>query len=435
MWYALLYRLRSRGHVARSASGARIATVESDTNGRWSGLPILIALLTGVWLQPANGDDETFQEAVAATKPIADLRMRYEGVDEDGFPEDAAAGTLRGRFGFETGRVWSLSLLAEAELVRALDSDYNDTLNGKTQYPVVADPPTDEINRLQLTSTIIPDTQVTLGRQRIIYDDHRFVGNSGWRQNEQTFDALRIVQRSLDHVTIDLAYVNQVNRVLGKDSPAGRYTGDNYLVNVSREFAAGKLTGFAYLLDLHEAPADSSETLGVRYTHKWKLPRVDLAALLSAATQADRAANPVDYSDDYYAGDVTATVGSWSVGGGVDLLQGDGVKGFDAPIGTLHKFQGWADKFLTTPPNGIDDRYLSVAYGRKGTLGLDAVSGNAVFHRFDAQRGSAHYGSELDVTLQATWHKLVASLTWAGYEARDFAGDTSKLWLQLEFAY
>jgi hypothetical protein len=168
------------------------------------------------------------------------MRMRYEGVDEDGFSEDANAGTLRGRFGFETGRIWSLSLLAEAELVRALESEYNDTLNGKTQFPVVADPPTDEINRLQLTSTILPDTQLILGRQRIIYDDHRFVGNSGWRQNEQTFDALRVVQRSLDHLTVDFAYVNQVNRVFGKDSPVGRYAGDNYLANVSREFGAGK---------------------------------------------------------------------------------------------------------------------------------------------------------------------------------------------------
>jgi hypothetical protein len=415
------------------ASGHAGSSAKSDW--RWSTLRVLIAALTGLWLPLANGEDETFQQAMAATRPIVDMRMRYEGVDEDGFSEDANAGTLRGRFGFETGRIWSLSLLAEAELVRSLESDYNDTLNGKTQFPVVADPPTDEMNRLQLTSTIIPDTQLTLGRQRIIYDDHRFVGNSGWRQNEQTFDALRVVQRSLDHLTVDVAYVNQVNRVFGKDSPVGRYKGDNYLANVSRDFAAGKLTGFAYMLDLEEAPTDSSGTLGLRYTHKWKLPRVELSNLLSYATQADRAGNPIDYRDEYYAGDLTAALGGWSVGGGIDLLQGDGVKGFSAPIGTLHRFQGWADKFLTTPPNGIDDRYLSVGYARKEAIGLDALSANAVYHHFDAQRGSAHYGSELDLMLQGTWHKLVASVTWAAYEAQDFAADTSKLWFQLEFIY
>jgi hypothetical protein len=395
----------------------------------------LLTALSAVRQSSANADDQGFQEAIAATKPIADVRMRYEGVDEDGLAEDAAAATLRGRLGFETGRVWSLSLLAEAELVRALDSDYNDTLNGKTQFPVVADPPTDEVNRLQLTSTMIPNTQLVLGRQRIIYDDHRFVGNSGWRQNEQTFDALRVVQRSFDHVTVDVAYVNQVNRVVGKDSPVGRYTGDNYLANVSREFPAGKLTGFVYLLDFEEAPTDSSGTLGLRYTHKWKLPRVELSSLLSYATQADRAGNPIDYRDDYYAGELTAALGRWSVGGGLELLQGDGVKGFTAPIGTLHKFQGWADKFLATPPNGIDDRYLSAGYAKKGTIGLDALSANAVYHRFGAQRGPARYGSELDLMLQGTWHKVIASLTWAAYEAQDLAADTTKVWLQLEFVY
>ena len=416
-----------------TASGHAGSSAKSDW--RWCTLRILIAALTGLWLPVANGEDESFQQAMAATKPIVDMRMRYEGVDQDGFSEDAGAGTLRGRFGFETGRIWSLSLLAEAELVRSLESDYNDTLNGKTQFPVVADPPTDEVNRLQLSSTIIPDTQLILGRQRIIYDDHRFVGNSGWRQNEQTFDALRVVQRSLDHLTIDVAYVNQVDRVFGKDSPVGRYTGDNYLANVSREFAAGKLTGFMYLLDLEEAATDSSGTAGLRYTHKWKLPGVELAGLISYATQSDRAGNPIDYRDDYYAGDLTATIGGWSVGGGIDLLQGDGVKGFTAPIGTLHKFQGWADKFLTTPADGIDDRYLSFGYARKGAIGLDALSASAVYHNFDAQRRSAHWGSELDLTLQGTWHRLVGSLTWAGYDAQDFAADTSKLWLQLEFVY
>jgi hypothetical protein len=204
---------------------------------------------------------------------------------------------------------------------------------------------------------------------------------------------------------------------------------------LSREFADGKLTGFAYLLDLEEAQTDSSGTFGLRYTHKWKLPRIELSSLLSYATQSDRAGNPIDYRDDYYAGDLTATLGGWSAGGGIDLLQGDGVKGFSTPIGTLHRFQGWADKLLTTPPDGIDDRYLSVAYTRKKTIGLDALSANAVYHRFDAQRGSAHWGSELDIMLQGTWRKLVGSLTWAVYDAEDLAADTSKLWLQLEFVH
>ena len=70
-------------------------------------------------------------------------------------------------------------------------------------YPVVADPESYEINRLQLTNTSIIDTTITLGRQRIVLDDHRFVGNVGWRQNEQTFDALRVVNKHIPNLTID----------------------------------------------------------------------------------------------------------------------------------------------------------------------------------------------------------------------------------------
>ena len=59
-----------------------------------------------------------------------------------------------------------------------------------TSYPVVADPENYDLNRLQLTNSSLPGTVITLGRQRILLDDQRFVGNVGWRQNEQTFDAL-----------------------------------------------------------------------------------------------------------------------------------------------------------------------------------------------------------------------------------------------------
>ena len=98
-------------------------------------------------------------------------------------------------------------------------------------------------------------TTATFGRQRIILDDHRFVGNVGWRQNEQTFDSLRVVNKSLANTTFDLAYVTQVNRVFGKESPQGRYDGDSVLANASYQFAIGKLTGFGYWVEIEPIAA------------------------------------------------------------------------------------------------------------------------------------------------------------------------------------
>jgi hypothetical protein len=51
---------------------------------------------------------------------------------------------------------------------------------------VVADPAFLAINRFALLNNSLANTTLTLGRQRIVLDDARFVGNGGWRQNEQT---------------------------------------------------------------------------------------------------------------------------------------------------------------------------------------------------------------------------------------------------------
>jgi len=47
---------------------------------------------------------------------------------------------------------------------------------------------------------------------------------------------------------------------------------------------------------------------------------------------------------------------------GYELLGTDnGERGFSTPLATLHKFNGWADQFLSTPDAGLEDIYLSVS--------------------------------------------------------------------------
>ena len=177
--------------------------------------------------------------------------------------------------------------------------------------------------------------------------------------------------------------------------------------------------------------------MGLRYTHKWKLPRVELAGLASYATQSDRAGNPIDYRDDYYAGDLTATLNGWSVGGGVDVLQGDGVKGFTAPIGTLHKFQGWADKFLTTPANGIEDLYATGGVTLKGVGSLDTLSMVAAYHDYEAEQISADYGEEWNLSIAAKIKRVNLMLKYADYRQGIPAvgRSTEKVWMQFEFIW
>lgn len=397
---------------------------------------ITASLLAGLASTAAQADG--FQPAVSAareSKPIIDLRLRSEGVDQGGMAEDAEAVTLRARLGLETGKAWNTTFLAEGDLLWPLESRYNSTVNGKTRYPVVADAETYEVNRIQLTNTSIADTTVTLGRQRINLDDHRFVGNVGWRQNEQTYDGLRVVNKSIRNLTIDVTYFDQVNRVFGKDSPVGRYNGSNYLANVAYQLPVGKLTGFAYLTGFEEAPRDSAETVGLRFTGERPVKKIKVAWLVSAARQTERANNPLNFEEDFYTLELTGTFRQYSLGAGFEVLEGNGVRGFSTPLATLHKFDGWADKFLTTPPDGLERRYVTLGYTTKGVGILETLTANAVYHQFDSNRLSIDYGSELDLQVQAKWCRFNALLKYADYDADRFATDTSKYWLEVDYIW
>jgi hypothetical protein len=386
------------------------------------------------------------QQALAATKPVVDVRARYEAVDQQPFAQDAEALTLRARLGFETGKAWGTSLLVEGEAVVPLVDDYNSTTNGRVEYPVVADPESYEINRLQLANTSLPGTTITLGRQRLIQDDHRFVGNVGWRQNEQTFDALRVVNLGIPKVVIDLSYVNQVNRIYGRDGlpgpNVGRFTGDTWLANLSWQSPAGKLTAFGYLIDIEQLPQpvqDSSQTFGLRFTGERPVSGVKLGWIASWALQQPCGANPLDFRNDYYLAELNAGWRMWKGGAGFEVLEGNGAKGFTTPLATLHRFQGWADKFLTTPANGIRDFYLTAGYQKKGLGPLDGLTISAAWHRFDSQRAQQDFGDELDLQVQGTWRRYTGTLKYAAYNAAastpSTIRDTDKLWAQVEYAW
>ena len=73
--------------------------------------------------------------------PYADIRYRLEIVDQDGVAEDATASTLRVKAGLETKEWHGFSALVEGEaIVRLGPQDYNETVHGRTAFPVVADP-------------------------------------------------------------------------------------------------------------------------------------------------------------------------------------------------------------------------------------------------------------------------------------------------------
>lgn len=371
--------------------------------------------------------------AIEESVPIVNLRLRSETVGEDGFADDAQAVTLRSRLGFQTGTAWNTALLAEASLTGPLEQRYNSSINGETRYPSVPDTENTALDRLQLRNTSLPDTTLIVGRQRIDLDDQRFVGSVDFRQNEQTFDSARIVNRSIPGLTVDLTYLDGVNRVFGTRSPAGRYTGNSYLTNVSYESPLGRLTAFAYLMAFEQNHADSTQSVGARFAGSRNFDGWAVAYMASYADQKPYAANALHFDNRYYEGEVSLIVAGLTAGGGIEVLGGNGSKGFTTPLATLHKFNGWADEFLATPANGLQDRYATLGYGWKNVAFLDTLSAMATYHDFESDRLDIPYGKERDLMLLGKWWRYSAMVAYADYSRDQLAAGTRRLWVEVDY--
>lgn len=381
-----------------------------------------------------------FENAIESIKPIFRARLRYESVEQDNALRNAEALTYRLRAGLETGEVWDTTFLIEIEHIEDVLDDFNPdptTANPNTGvFSVVPDPNTTELNRLQLVNKSLPDTTITLGRQRLILDDSRFVGNVGWRQNEQTFDGLRVQNTSVGDLRVDLTYLNRINRIFGDDSNGGEWDGDTYLVNLSHPTPIGKLTGYAYFVDVDNiGGVFASQTIGARLSGKQDLGSGNLAYAASYARQQDYGSSNLDYSADFISLDGTYSFDRFSAGLGYELLGADDQQAFQTPLATLHKFNGWADVFLTTPTTGLEDIYVKAGY-TAGDLGvLKQTKFQAIYHDYAADEGGLDYGSELNLVATTKIDKVAVLLKFADYNSDDFAVDTQKVWVQLAYAF
>ena len=364
-----------------------------------------------------------------------DFRYRFEGVDQDGISKDAEASTLRSRITASSGSFYGFTALAEVDNVTVIGSEhYNSTENGKTRYLVVADPKGTNINQVYLKYAL-DSADGIYGRQRINYSNQRFVGGVAWRQNEQTYDGFRANWQMLDSLNINYSYVYRVNRVFGPDDGANPadWRGDNNFLYIDWKVAEGHNIGaFAYLVDVdsrNSYPAgktvnNSSDSWGLEY-----VGRVSVLNLRAAfARQSDGGDSDLDYDADYYLLEAGTSVAGLGLTAGYEVLAaGDGT-GFATPLATLHKFQGWADQFLSTPYDGVEDLYLGVS----ATLG--PVRLEAVYHDFQAEDSSEDFGSEID--LVASWpvnEHFSTQLKFAGFSSdSDRYTDTDKIWLTLQ---
>jgi len=374
-------------------------------------------------------------DAFDGGKVSLNLRLRYEDVQQTGLL-DGDALTLRTRLGFTTAPWQGWTAMLEAVNIAAADGDsYSQAgINpGGVGRAVVADPVMTEINQAWLAFTTGPTT-ATLGRQRLVLDNARFVGDVGWRQNMQTFDAFVVQDKSLEKTTFTYAYLQQINRVFGPDHPQGKWASDSHLLNASYAgLPGGVLTGYAYLLDFSNSPANSCATYGVSFAGTTKLTAdLSFTYRAEAATQSDYGASPLSYRTPYTLLEAGLALKSASLTLGDEVLGSDHNVGFKTPLATLHAFNGWADLFLTTPTAGLHDTYA------KGTASLPGACSLLVFyHQFDTDVGGIDLGHESDVQLSRKFGQAVTALVkFADFRRHSPAyPNVQKIWAQVEYAY
>ncbi len=359
------------------------------------------------------------------------FRYRIEQVQPDGPLEDALASTLRSRLTVNTGK-WalasnqSISALIEADHVAVIGGEtYNNTVNGFSRYATIADPDGLDLNQAALLFKAGDSSQITLGRQRLNLGDQRFIGSVGWRQNEQTFDGIRLVQSFGSAVQLDLASLHNANRVFGPDGPNadlhGRFNLAQANWTVKPEHV---LQGYVYDFDFDSLVARSSSTRGFDYKgaaqgFKWQL---------ALANQQDAHQAPANYNVGYHRIELSYPISQVTIKGIVERLGSDGKVAFQTPFATLHAFNGFADMFLTTPTNGLREQAVQLAFPvlkAKATLS---------WHHFNSDYADIHYGNEVDASLayelNSQWQILGKV---AFYQADKYQADTTKYWLMLSF--
>ena len=365
----------------------------------------------------ASAEEDAFITALKSGTPLLNMRLRYEEVDSDAFTEEGQALTLRTRLGYQSGKFYGFDVMGEFEDTHIVGQVDNYAPN-QTGYPVIADPEVTELNRAAISytgSNALEGFSAIYGRQRIIYDNARFVGNVGWRQDEQTFDGAK-VDYALSDFTFSAAHLTAVNGI----TPVFDANVSSNLFNVGWKGApGGSLTAYGYLLETDNVPDSNNDTWGLRYAGAFDLDAIKLLLTLEGAQQEVEAG-----ATEYYFAELGAEMAGVTVKLAQEVLgSDDGVVAFQTPLATKHAFNGWADLFLATPADGLEDTFVTVG-GKLAGFKLAAI-----YHDFKSNEGSTDYGTEMDLLVARPIGKhYTVGLKYADYSADDFGADTSKYW-------
>ena len=391
--------------------------------------------------EPPKTEADTLQEAVMGGRSWINFRYRYEAAEVRGFPKRSFGSTLRGAFGHETLRYRGFRALGELQGVgHVFNPAMNDTTNNQPNRAPIPDPEGVSINQLYVAYDGLDNLDARLGRQEIKLGNERFIGSDPWRQNHQSFDALRLKYQVDSTLSVDYSYAFQVNRVLGPDSPFGNEDMQGHFLDVRKtQEGIGNFGAYAYLMDYDDLVLLSSNTLGLRYdrTFEGKTPsastdfwsETDWSVALEYAKQSDAGDNPADVDADYLLIEGAADYKGYRVFLASEMLGGDGSPNgsFQTPLASLHWFNGFADQFQSTPDSGLNDRRIGIETDAKFSQVDFPIHLSATYHWFSSDANSLTYGTELDLDVMANVNDhFSAGLRYADFNPDDVFGNSNR---------
>jgi len=348
------------------------------------------------------------------------LSYEYSDFDDAEGLKPAKGLTLRSRIAFKTAEYNGFSFYIQGHNVSYAIDDFRYPGGGNPEYDVIADPDGSRIHQMYFDLKMFSNSKLRVGRQEILLDDVRLIGNVGWRQNGQSFDAVTFTNTTNKN-KLTLSYINQVNTIFLTSVDL------DSLILINNTYKTGKdsfVTAFAYLLDTESTEPTSRDcgTYGLRVVDRL----FDMKLDVTYAIQEDYADGEGHGGDMWNVLLTDKFIGGTTFGLGLNRISGqnNNDRPFDTLYSTAHKYNGWADQFLATNGgtlvNGLLDIYAQIkgkAMGGSWTL---------VYHDFDTtetgQGFEEKYGTEFDgVFVKKINKNLKYLLKFAKYNAKSYA--------------
>lgn len=371
-------------------------------------------------------------------------RSRYANVNADNSGQ-AASILLRGTLESQ----WNGLLESTLEVDHVSTAFKDDHSDGErlNDQPLIPDPQGTEINQA-FVSLNLEQSVVHLGRQRINFDNQRFIGGNGFWQNEQTFDAALGKLKLSTNSNLTYAYIGNANRIYGDDADKnitgtdpygngfvwerpvtlwGDHEHNSHLARMEwNEWDYTRLVGYAYRIDNRDMPVASNNTLGVSYNLNYKHQQIKYRVQLEAAQQ-DRYEINAD-GLDYYLLDLGFGFGAYEINARYEVLGANEGAAFITPLASNHDFEGWSDEIGNTTNSGVRNASFGLLW-RASPFRIETS-----YHYFKNDINGGNIGEEFDLDFSyKPARKHTISLRLANFEPEDDSGAIRKVYLDYSF--